>query len=151
MLKITELAGGFQVSSHLLNCIMKVYNEAKQKYPLQRAPLVSKEPLECLLPSAQLPCNLSNRAATWALLPPVQLWGREAGAVHSALSTPQAAAPDKTACRESSLYMLLAQAELVLPVNHRRWHKFKSKSSRCSFASEGIRVQGSRGSHQREI
>lgn len=64
---------------------MKVYNEAKPKYPLQRAPLVSKEPLECLLPSAQLPCNLSNRAATWALLPPVQLWGREAGEVHSAL------------------------------------------------------------------
>lgn len=63
----------------------------------------------------------------------VQLWGREA----RALSTPQAAAPDKTACRESGLHALLAQAELVLPVNHRRWRKFKTKSSRCSFASEG--------------
>lgn len=81
--------------------------------------------------------------------PPSTAMGQ--GSRRSALSTPQAAAPDKTPCRESGLYVLLAQAELVLLVNHRRWHKFKSKSSRCSFASEGIRVQGSRGSHQREI
>lgn len=54
----------FRFPPILLNCIMKAYNEAKPKYPLQRAPVLFKQPLECLLHSAWLPCNLSNRAAT---------------------------------------------------------------------------------------